>query len=211
MKTGQWESANSPSFPQEQGDEGHSYRQPGCLSCSSESPGSKREKGRRVEKQPGSKQLGGLQAQAQEGGECRFWGCFSHLSGAPNLVSLETQKQNMTAISPRKKTKQNLPCKKVVGCVHTQDRAVGHRFPGNLWELCTGLVPEGPWEKAGPSQFTGLSLFTQGYQQRFGSPVHTTCFWVLTDPRCEPRWVPAPPTLPPPRTAAPWFMEVGGF
>lgn len=67
-----------------------------------------------------------------------FGGVSLIFLGAPNLVSLETQKQNKSSHFPKKKQKQeNLPCKRKLLAVFTLRTVLWvTEFPGVSWELC---------------------------------------------------------------------------
>ena len=125
-------------------------------------------------------------------------GCFSYLSGASNLVSLETQKQNKSSHLPKEnKNKNTYLARESCWLVHAQDRAVGHRvswgFPGALW----GRVLRVPGEGLGLLSSLSALCYTRMPNRGLSNLVHTMCFWVLIDPRCEPQWVPVPSTTPP--------------
>lgn len=101
-----------------------------------------------------------------------FGGVSLIFLGAPNLVSLETQKQNRSSHFPKKKTKTRKPTlqEKVVGCVHTQDRAVGHRVSWGLLGALWGPVLRVPGE--GLALLSSLSSLCshKDAQQRFERP-----------------------------------------
>lgn len=133
----------------------------------------------------------------QEGGWHGFWGVSLIFLGAPNLVSLETQKQKQPFPPEKNKTKPKKPTlqENVVGCVHTQDCAVSESLLGSPGSS-GGQGAEGPWGRARPSQLTELSVHTRMPNRGLSYPVHTMCCWGLTDPRCERRWAPVP-SIPP--------------